>query len=212
MASEIDQVRQAANRVNTSLLEYIVSLSEETARDEDFSPSISRVPTIASKEASIMDRQDSTPNAKPPRPVSREVENAKGSEAENRRSSEVQTSSPPPKSPPPSKQTVVLDYAAAVNALTLQFLNEQEATRIGALTWLIMLHQKAPRKVRTITPDQVWLACLQNTDRSLLSMTVPFLLSSRLYPTRPKLWSPAICNFYLRSRRTAKMAILLPSW
>lgn len=40
-----------------------------------------------------------------------------------------------------------LDYAAAVNSLTLQFLNENEATRVAALSWLIMLHRKAPKKV-----------------------------------------------------------------
>jgi hypothetical protein len=40
-----------------------------------------------------------------------------------------------------------LDYAAAVNALTLQFLNEHEETRVAALSWLIMLHRKAPKKL-----------------------------------------------------------------
>ncbi|KOS18318.1 Protein VAC14 -like protein [Escovopsis weberi] len=40
-----------------------------------------------------------------------------------------------------------LDYAAAVNSLTLLFLNDHEATRVAALTWLIMLHKKAPRKL-----------------------------------------------------------------
>jgi vacuole morphology and inheritance protein 14 len=40
-----------------------------------------------------------------------------------------------------------LDYAAAVNSLTLLFLNDHEATRVAALTWLIMLHRKAPRKI-----------------------------------------------------------------
>ncbi|KAI9723598.1 MAG: hypothetical protein M1812_000898 [Candelaria pacifica] len=150
MASEVDQVRQAANRVNTSLMEYIVSLSEETPKDVDLSSTVSRVPTIAAKEASSTDRQETTPNVKPPRPVSREVENTKGSEVENRRNSEVQTPPTPSNSPPPSQQTVALDYAAAVNALTLQFLNEHEATRVGALTWLIMLHRKAPRKILAI--------------------------------------------------------------
>lgn len=43
--------------------------------------------------------------------------------------------------------TVDLDYAAAVNSLTLLFLNDHEATRVAALTWLIMLHRKAPRKL-----------------------------------------------------------------
>jgi vacuole morphology and inheritance protein 14 len=44
-------------------------------------------------------------------------------------------------------QSSDLDYAAAVNSLTLLFLNDYEATRVAALTWLIMLHRKAPRKV-----------------------------------------------------------------
>ncbi|KAF8424074.1 vacuolar protein 14 C-terminal Fig4p binding-domain-containing protein [Tirmania nivea] len=37
-----------------------------------------------------------------------------------------------------------------VNALTLQFLNEFEETRVVALEWLIMLHKKAPRKILAI--------------------------------------------------------------
>ncbi|PSR93781.1 hypothetical protein PHLCEN_2v4676 [Hermanssonia centrifuga] len=39
------------------------------------------------------------------------------------------------------------DYQATVNALTIQFLSEHEETRVAALKWLIMLHQKAPRKI-----------------------------------------------------------------
>ncbi len=41
-----------------------------------------------------------------------------------------------------------LDYKATVEALTIQFLSEHEETRVAALKWLIMLHQKAPKKVR----------------------------------------------------------------
>ena len=40
------------------------------------------------------------------------------------------------------------DYQTTVNALTIQFLSEHEETRVAALKWLIMLHQKAPKKVR----------------------------------------------------------------
>ncbi|CAK5275334.1 unnamed protein product [Mycena citricolor] len=39
------------------------------------------------------------------------------------------------------------DYQATVNELTIQFLSEFEETRVAALKWLIMLHQKAPRKI-----------------------------------------------------------------
>ncbi len=42
------------------------------------------------------------------------------------------------------------DYQATVNELTIQFLSEYEETRVAALKWLIMLHQKAPKKVRLI--------------------------------------------------------------
>ncbi|KAI0920953.1 hypothetical protein AcW2_006075 [Taiwanofungus camphoratus] len=39
------------------------------------------------------------------------------------------------------------DYQTTVNALTIQFLSEHEETRVAALKWLIMLHQKAPKKI-----------------------------------------------------------------
>jgi vacuole morphology and inheritance protein 14 len=39
------------------------------------------------------------------------------------------------------------DYQVTVNELTIQFLSEFEETRVAALKWLIMLHQKAPKKV-----------------------------------------------------------------
>lgn len=45
------------------------------------------------------------------------------------------------------------DYQVTVNALTIQFLSEHEDTRVAALKWLIMLHQKAPKKVRY---DRCW--------------------------------------------------------
>ncbi|GAA5914263.1 hypothetical protein JCM6882_003671 [Rhodosporidiobolus microsporus] len=42
---------------------------------------------------------------------------------------------------------VRFQYGATVNELTLQFLSENEETRVAALEWLLMLHQKAPRKI-----------------------------------------------------------------
>ena len=41
----------------------------------------------------------------------------------------------------------LFDYQVTVNELTVQFLSEFEETRVAALKWLIMLHQKAPKKV-----------------------------------------------------------------
>ena len=50
-----------------------------------------------------------------------------------------------------------LDYPATVNALTIQFLSEHEETRVAALRWLIMLHQKSP-KVCPLKPGTLWPA------------------------------------------------------
>jgi vacuole morphology and inheritance protein 14 len=46
-----------------------------------------------------------------------------------------------------SEENDPFDYQATVNELTVQFLSEFEETRVAALKWLIMLHQKAPKKV-----------------------------------------------------------------
>ena len=40
-----------------------------------------------------------------------------------------------------------LDHHATVNALTIQFLSDHEETRVAALRWLIMLHQKSPKVI-----------------------------------------------------------------
>jgi vacuole morphology and inheritance protein 14 len=137
MASGVEQVRQAANRVNNSLMDYIVSLPDEANVPNDRQPPQPRLSTSALKEVEGKSRQNSL--VRPPAP---ETDSETKKEDEFTGSPSVLTvSSPPPKA------TSDLDYGAAVGTLTLQFLNEHEATRVAALTWLIMLHQKAPRKV-----------------------------------------------------------------
>lgn len=137
MSSGSDQVRQAANRVNTSLLEYIVSLSEDIS-EENRPSATSKLPPAAKEN---VERRSSTPGGKPSdaqgSELKRQIIQQEPSIDQTPRSSIVSASAPP----------ADLDYAAAVNSLTLQFLNENEATRVAALSWLIMLHRKAPRKV-----------------------------------------------------------------
>jgi hypothetical protein len=140
MSSGVDQVRQAANRVNTSLMEYIVTLAEEGPPPGPRQSLLSRIPTAMIKESDGKERRSSTPTLKPLILPEGEGDIKKA---------EI---SPPDATPrsslaPTPQPTSDLDYAAAVNALTLQFLNEHEATRVAALAWLIMLHRKAPRKV-----------------------------------------------------------------
>ncbi|EKV07210.1 Vacuole-associated enzyme activator complex component (Vac14), putative [Penicillium digitatum PHI26] len=137
MSSGSDQVRKAANQVNTSLVQYIYSLSDDTIEEPQMPPL--KVPSVATSKE-IIERRSSTPGARPSETASidaRKQTAQDNSVAATPRSSVVSTPVPP----------ADLDYAAAVNSLTLQFLNENEATRVAALVWLIMLHRKAPRKV-----------------------------------------------------------------
>lgn len=130
MASGVEPIRQAAARVNTSLMEYVVSLSDEP----EVGPSQSnfRVPTYG------MERPEGASSTRVSLSSSRELEFQSPTPAQDRR-----TITPAPSGSPQAD----LDYAAAVNSLTLLFLNDHEATRVAALTWLIMLHRKAPRKI-----------------------------------------------------------------
>jgi vacuole morphology and inheritance protein 14 len=140
MASGVETIRQAAARVNTSFMDYVVSLSDEGAPSESTTAGPSRIPTSVMKDTAN-EKRDSSTNTRGSISGSREID---------RRESEVQTPPPPHKTPTPSsppRPQVDLDYAAAVNSLTLLFLNDHEATRVAALTWLLMLHRKAPRKV-----------------------------------------------------------------
>ncbi|CAG8196424.1 unnamed protein product [Penicillium olsonii] len=136
MSSGSDSVGAAANQVNTSLMQYIYSLSNDTT--EEPQASSSKIPFATSSKEPI-ERRSSTPGIRPSETSSVDTRRhtRENSLAETARSSGVSTPLP----------TTDLDYAAAVNSLTLQFLNENDKTRVAALRWLIMLHQKAPRKV-----------------------------------------------------------------
>ncbi|KAI1306433.1 hypothetical protein EDD11_004764 [Mortierella claussenii] len=59
------------------------------------------------------------------------------------------TASPTPFQRPTADQ-LEFDYVATVNALTLQFLNEHEQTRVASLEWLLMLHKRAPHLILAI--------------------------------------------------------------
>ena len=59
--------------------------------------------------------------------------------------SQQQTTATVTQGSPIADKAYLLDYPATVNALTIQFLSEHEETRVAALRWLIMLHQKSPK-------------------------------------------------------------------
>ncbi|KAK2734803.1 hypothetical protein FQN57_001453 [Myotisia sp. PD_48] len=140
LSSGSDEVRQAASRVNTSLMQYIMTLSDEAGRNEI--PHSHSAIQLNSKDGGD-DRRSSTSTGKQ---LSASVVSEKGKPQSSRPHSIAEEPAQLDSSQT-SVPTSDLDYAAAVNALTLQFLNEHEATRVAALAWLIMLHRKAPRRV-----------------------------------------------------------------
>ncbi|KAI4205253.1 MAG: hypothetical protein LQ350_000575 [Teloschistes chrysophthalmus] len=139
MASEVDAVRQTANRLNSSLMDFIVSLPEESPSDTSRLTAPAKAPTQALKDADEKTRRSSTPTPKPSQAVD--------TESDTKKDGETSVPTPPEVTMTPPKSAVQLDYAAAVGALTLHFLNEHEATRVASLAWLIMLHRRAPGKV-----------------------------------------------------------------
>lgn len=142
LASGFEQVREAAHRVNTSLLDYIFSLSlSEDSSDELRQITTSKLPPISAKE--FLERRASTPSSRPDVPQN---DSKRASPRNSITSAQV----------PPAD----LDYGSAVSSLTLQFLNENEVTRLAALSWLLMLHRKAPKKVAAFN-DGIFPALLK---------------------------------------------------
>lgn len=137
MASGVESIRLAAARVNNALMDYVVSLSDEPEL------SLSQHP---SRGLTIAERQEGGPGGRASLASTRELDTR--SPTPNTKGPTPAEGTPRGPTPAPSNHPQAdLDYAAAVNSLTLLFLNDHEATRVAALTWLIMLHRKAPRKV-----------------------------------------------------------------
>ncbi|KAJ4255057.1 hypothetical protein NW762_009861 [Fusarium torreyae] len=140
MASTKETIHQAATRVNTCLMDYVVSLSDDselsqpppTQPPQHFSTSRLPVPGEKGAEGNTSNRASLA--------SSRDLDLRSPTPAQGR---SIST----PADINITQTQADLDYAAAVNSLTLLFLNDHEATRVAALTWLIMLHRKAPRKV-----------------------------------------------------------------
>lgn len=131
LSSQSDQVRTTAGRVNRSLMDYIVTFQDEVR-------SRSATPAPTNKSADGQDSKQGESSSKAARTsIDTSTDSIQTTEESSAKSVEA----------PPSQPISDLDYAAAVNALTLQFLNEHEETRVAALGWLLMLHRKAPKKV-----------------------------------------------------------------
>ena len=143
MASTNEIIYQAATRVNSCLMDYVASLSDDPGTkgqipgqgQVDSAQSTSRLPLPGeraeganSNRASLASSRDlEAPSPTPANQQNRSMSTPTGINID--------------------QQQTDLDYGAAVSSLTLLFLNDHETTRIAAMTWLIMLQRKAPRKV-----------------------------------------------------------------
>lgn len=137
MASNKDTIHQAATRVNSCLMDYVVSLSDDSALNSQ--------PVTQSQLRSVSRLSLGNEKADDSQSNRNSLSSVRDQEFE--RLSSVQGRPTSSGGSFPAVQSPDLDYTAAVNSLTLLFLNDHEATRVAALTWLIMLHRKAPRKV-----------------------------------------------------------------
>lgn len=143
MSHEVDTVRKAAVKVNASLMDYILSLSDDHHRSDGAESGQIQLPPSLSelgKELTGTQRRDSNLSGRLLKAVIRDQAN-KGESPDGRSATPAEERGPSPRPVPE------LDYQAAVSALTLQFLNEHEATRVAAIAWLIMLHRMAPGRV-----------------------------------------------------------------
>lgn len=181
MSHDLDSVRQAAIKVNASLMDYIMSLSDDSRRPEETTGGQIQLPTSLSalgKELTGAERRDSNLSARLLKTVIQDRTDVRSLDGKGTR-----TPTPAEERVPSPRPIPELDYQAAVGALTLQFLNEHEATRVAAIAWLIMLHRMAPGKVGFLLRVGVAAA---NTHEKILSVedgTFPALLKTLSDPS-----------------------------
>ena len=179
MSHEVDTVRKAAVKVNASLMDYILSLSDDNRKPDGTSGGQIQLPPSLSelgKELTGTQRRDSNLSGRLLKAVMRDQANkAEAPEGKGTRSSTPAEDCGPSPRPIPE-----LNYHATVTALTLQFLNEHEATRVAAIAWLIMLHRMAPGRILTVD-DGTFPALLKTlSDPSDAVVTRDLLLLSQI--------------------------------
>ncbi|KAJ4303608.1 hypothetical protein N0V90_002507 [Kalmusia sp. IMI 367209] len=178
MSHDLESIRQAAIKVNASLMDYIMSLSDDSRRPEGSTGGQIQLPTSLSalgKELTGAERRDSNLSARLLKTVIQDRTDVRSVDSKGTR-----TPTPAEERGPSPRPIPELDFQAAVNALTLQFLNEHEATRVAAIAWLIMLHRMAPGKILSVE-DGTFPALLKTlSDPSEAVVTRDLLLLSQI--------------------------------
>ncbi|KAF3934308.1 hypothetical protein ABW19_dt0207303 [Dactylella cylindrospora] len=152
-SSDTESVREAAQKVDSRMLNLILNLFSDSSK-------ATTIATMGQSASQQTLERSSTPML---------AEQAAADEALGDDSQKAVF-----------KPSGELDYAATVNALTIQFLNENEATRLAALEWLIILHKKAGDKVIAVN-DGTFPALLKTlSDPSDLVVTKDLELLSQI--------------------------------
>jgi len=185
-----EHVSQAAQRVNQVLMRYIMSLPEDHARSAgenvdaplQIASAVTQtsVPTAATASSILNLRPKQEHDRRESLGAGRGVRKPTGQDQEA--TSDVRPGTTTAVQDPVATEElrIDLDYEAAVNALTLQFLHEKEATRVAALAWLIMLHRKSPRRILAIQ-DATFPALLKTlSDPAESVVTRDLLLLSQI--------------------------------
>ena len=204
MSHDVDDVRQEAIKVNASLMDYIMSLSEDRPSNGNVGDKIQLPPSLSElgKELTGTQRRDSNLSSRLLKAVIRDQ--APESKAGTQSPTPGEDRGPSPRPVPE------LDYQAAVSALTLQFLNEHEATRVAAIAWLIMLHRMAPGRVSTICGvTSSYADHLYRYSRSMTELSPPYSRPSQILLTPSLLVICYCCHRYLC---TATIRISRPLW
>ncbi|KEF53720.1 DNA repair and recombination protein RAD54 and RAD54-like protein [Exophiala aquamarina CBS 119918] len=146
LSAQSEQVRTTASKLNRSLMDYIVTFQDEVNVDERRGHPSSSLTLPQTRDTDIQEKRQSggTMKSLPSLPPGQSEAASEAAPEQDQSPAEDTPRSTAAPSPQPMAD---LNYAAAVNALTLQFLNEHEETRVAALSWLLMLHRKAPKKV-----------------------------------------------------------------
>jgi hypothetical protein len=146
LSAQSEQVRTTASKLNRSLMDYIVTFQDEVNMDERRAQPTTGLTLLQARDTDSQEKRQSGSTMKS-LPSLPQGQNETSSEAAPEQDQSPAEDTPRSTATPSPQPMADLNYAAAVNALTLQFLNEHEETRVAALSWLIMLHRKAPKKV-----------------------------------------------------------------
>lgn len=140
LASHSDQFRAQAVSVNRALINYVVSFEDDTESSRAIMLTASKGNEANSLSSSNHTQQKSLTSTN-----EQEVTQSTSQELHERHPNDAahdQTEHPAEEG-----SSAELDYTEAVRVLQLQLLHEREETRVAAITWLRLLHRKAPDKV-----------------------------------------------------------------